>query len=758
MPFLVSPGVNVSEIDLTTVVPGVSTTVGGIAGAFRWGPADKALLISSEDELVQRYGKPTSHNHETFFTAASFLSYSNALYVSRALNFDSVDLLKSAVVVSGNTTIVIEETSLSISTGDYVIGAGIPEGTTVASTSTVGGNTHVVLSQAPTASNTVSVNIVPTAQVASAIANTGVANLASQVVKNEDHYEGVTFDTDVQWVARFPGSLGNSLRISVCDSNTAYSSTINPNDGDTSANGTPSTTISYSVNSNTATITLSAGYDLNSSYVNAMANEILNKLSVGDYIKVGNTTIGNQYLKITAIDDLDIGSSNTGTIVLSFAEPYALSDATTANTINRYWEFWNVVDSAPGTSEYVQQFGNTSAKDEIHVVVVDDDGKFSGVPGTILEVFRSLSRATDAKGEGGEFVYYKDAINKNSQYVWFAGHRSGAGANTALLISSSSNNKPYNKAFVGGFDGLDEGSVAIGKVMRAYDKFISAEDFDISLLMVGKARGGTHGEQLANYLIDNIAEVRKDLVVFASPDKNDVVNNTGGDEDQDVVQFRNVLRSTSYALLDSGYKYMYDKYNDVYRWIPLNGDTAGLTARTEMTNDAWWSPAGFNRGQIKNVVKLAWNPNQAERDVLYKSGVNPVVAFPGEGIILYGDKTLLAKPSAFDRINVRRLFIVLEKAISRAAKYTLFEFNDDFTRALFVNLVTPYLRTVQGRRGITDFRVICDSTNNTGDVIDRNEFVGDIYIKPARAINFIQLNFIAVRTGVEFSEIVGQLN
>ena len=758
MPFLVSPGVNVSEIDLTTVVPGVSTTVGGIAGAFRWGPADKALLISSEDELVQRYGKPTSHNHETFFTAASFLSYSNALYVSRALNFDSVDLLKSAVVVSGNTTIVIEETSLSISTGDYVIGAGIPEGATVASTSTDGSNTIVVLSQAPTASNTVSVNIVPTAQVASAIANTGVANLASQVVKNEDHYEGITFDTDVQWVARFPGSLGNSLRISVCDSNSAYSSTINPNDGDTSANGTPSTTISYSVNSNTATITLSAGYDLDSSYVNAMANEILNKLSVGDYIKVGNTTIGNQYLKITAIDDLDIGSSNTGTIVLSFAEPYALSDATTANTINRYWEFWNVVDSAPGTSEYVQQFGNTSAKDEIHVVVVDDDGKFSGVPGTILEVFRSLSRATDAKGEGGEFVYYKDAINKNSQYVWFAGHRSGAGANTALLISSSSNNKPYNQAFVGGFDGLDEGSVAIGKVMRAYDKFISAEDFDISLLMVGKARGGTHGEQLANYLIDNIAEVRKDLVVFASPDKNDVVNNAGGDEDQDVVQFRNVLRSTSYALLDSGYKYMYDKYNDVYRWIPLNGDTAGLTARTEMTNDAWWSPAGFNRGQIKNVVKLAWNPNQAERDVLYKSGVNPVVAFPGEGIILYGDKTLLAKPSAFDRINVRRLFIVLEKAISRAAKYTLFEFNDDFTRALFVNLVTPYLRTVQGRRGITDFRVICDSTNNTGDVIDRNEFVGDIYIKPARAINFIQLNFIAVRTGVEFSEIVGQLN
>ena len=758
MPFQVSPGVNVSEIDLTTVVPGVSTTVGGIAGAFRWGPAEKALLISSEEQLVARYGKPTSYNHETFFTAASFLAYSDALYVSRALNFDSVDFLKSATITSGSNTIVIEETALQISAGDYVIGYGIPAGVTIISTATNGSNTNIVLSQAAANSGSVSVNLVPVAAVGSAIANTGVANLASQIVKNEDHYDTVTFDTDVQWVARFPGSLGNSLRISVCDSNTAYSSTINPNDGDTSANGTPSTSIAYSVNSNTATITLSAGYDADSAYVNAMAAEVTTKLSAGDYVKVGNTTIGNQYLKISSIGALSIGAGNNATITLNFVEPYALSDSISANTIVRYWEFWNVVDSAPGTSNFVAQFGNTSAKDELHVVVVDDDGKFTGVPGTVLEVFRALSRATDAKGEGGEFVYYKDSINSTSNYIWFAGHRSNAAANAALSIASSSNVKPYNQAMVGGFDGLDEGSLAIGRVMRAYDKFVSAEDYDISLLMTGKSRGGTNGEQLANYLIDNLAEVRKDLVVFVSPDKTDVVNNAGGDEDQDVVTFRNSVRSTSYAVLDSGYKYAYDKYNDVYRWVPLNGDIAGLTARTEKTNDAWWSPAGFNRGQIKNVVKLAWNPNQAQRDALYKSGVNPVVAFPGEGIVLYGDKTLLSKPSAFDRINVRRLFIVLEKAISRSAKYTLFEFNDDFTRALFVNLVTPYLRTVQGRRGITDFRVVCDATNNTGDIIDRNEFVGDIYIKPARSINFIQLNFVAVRTGVEFNEIVGQLN
>jgi phage tail sheath protein FI len=244
--------------------------------------------------------------------------------------------------------------------------------------------------------------------------------------------------------------------------------------------------------------------------------------------------------------------------------------------------------------------------------------------------------------------------------------------------------------------------------------------------------------------------------VFISPDRDDIVNNPGKDEAQDVVTFRNSLRSTSYAVLDSGYKYMYDKYNDVYRYVPVNGDTAGLCVRTDSVRDPWFSPAGFNRGQIKNIVKLAWNPDKAERDVLYKSGINPVVTFPGQGTVLFGDKTLLSKPSAFDRINVRRLFIVLEKAIATASQFTLFEFNDAFTRAQFKNLVEPFLRDVQGRRGIFDFKVVCDDTNNTGEVIDRNEFIGDIYIKPARSINFIQLNFVAVRTGVEFSEVVGQ--
>jgi phage tail sheath protein FI len=286
--------------------------------------------------------------------------------------------------------------------------------------------------------------------------------------------------------------------------------------------------------------------------------------------------------------------------------------------------------------------------------------------------------------------------------------------------------------------------------------FASAENVDISLVMTGKSRGGTNGEQISNYLVDNIAETRKDCIVLTSPDKADVVNNSAEDESQDTVDFRNSLRSSSYLVIDSGYKYQYDKYNDIFRWIPLNGDIAGLCVRTDAQRDPWFSPAGFNRGQIKNVVKLAYNPDQADRDILYKNGINPVATFPGQGTILYGDKTALAKPSAFDRINVRRLFIVLEKAISTAAKFSLFELNDEFTRAQFVSLVEPFLRDVQGRRGIYDYRVVCDETNNTGEVIDRNEFVGDIYVKPAKSINFIQLNFVAVRSGVAFHEVVGR--
>jgi hypothetical protein len=695
MPFQVSPGVNVSEIDLTTIVPAVSTTEGAIAGVFRWGPIGKAILVDSEDKLAARFGKPDSTNPETFFTAANFLAYGNKLYVSRAAN-------------TTDTT----------------------------------GVTGVL----------------------TAVANTG-AYANTILIKNDDDYDLLSNpDTDVLYAAKYPGALGNSLKVSVCDSVNAYGSNLNM----FLSNSTlvsDSTKISnagilFTVGSNQATIFIgnTAGHwgnaDSSAAVQDALNIVISNTFIVGSILQAGNATIGTQGLRITSIANAAYAAGNT-TAVFNLDANYTLSTNYYSNTIVRNWEYYNAVDKAPGTSVYTKKFGNSSAVDEVHVVVADEDGKFTGVPGTILETFRGLSRATDAKTEDGATLYYKEVLNQNSNYIWWINHRSGAIGNTAVNIVNSTNSKPVTLSFVTGSDGATESTVAIGDLTRGYDLFKSAEDIDVSLILQGKSRGASNTAQLANYLIDNIAESRKDCVVFISPDKDDVVNNVGKTEVTDVVGFRNALTSTSYAVMDSGYKYQYDKYNDVYRYIPLNGDIAGLAVRTDNVRDPWYSPAGFNRGQIKNIIKLAYNPAKADRDILYKSDVNPVCIFPGQGTVLFGDKTVLGKPSAFDRINVRRLFIVLEKAIATAAKFTLFEFNDDFTRAQFRNLVEPFLRDVQGRRGIYDFKVVCDETNNTGDVIDRNEFIGDIYVKPARSINFIQLNFVAVRTGVEFSEVVG---
>jgi len=688
MPFQVSPGVNVSEIDLTTVVPAVSTTEGAIAGVFRWGPVGTRVLVDSETNLVNRFGRPTTFNAETFFTAANFLSYGNKLYVVRVAN------------TSGNAD-----------------SAGIVSFSSIANTGPI--------------SNT---------------------QLQQAIVANENEYDSATFNANVFFVAKYPGTIGNSLKISVCENPSQFSSNAALNNGN--ANIAPGT-ITAQVGNNVLRVSLSNTATGTLVEANTQANTLINSLSVGDQIKIGNTSIGEQFMKVVNFDTTPISNATHRYFDITCESIYQLSTNFSGNTLPRLWEYYNFVDGAPGKSNYVNSFGNTSANDELHIVVSDQDGLISGVPGTILEVFQRLSRAIDAKSEDGASIYVKNVLNNNSLFVYWANSRAGAPVSNSGTIASSSNPRPHTLSFNSGTDGGDESNVDIGTLLGGYDRFLSAEDVDISLVLTGKSRGGTNGEQVGNYIIDNIAESRKDCVVFISPEKADVVSNPGR-ESSDVVTFRNSLRTTSYAVLDSGYKYQYDKYNDIYRWIPLNGDIAGLCVRTDDTRDPWFSPAGYNRGQVKNIIKLAYNPTKAHRDILYKSGVNPVVTFPGQGTVLFGDKTLLAKPSAFDRINVRRLFIVLEKAIATAAKFTLFEFNDDFTRAQFRNLVEPFLRDVQGRRGIYDFKVVCDGSNNTGEVIDRNEFVGDIYIKPAKSINFIQLNFVAVRTGVEFSEVVGQ--
>ena len=693
MPFQVSPGVNFSEIDLTTVTPAVSSTEGAIAGVFKWGPVDTRILVDSESTLVARFGKPTNHNAETFFTAANFLSYGNKLYVVRSAN-------------------------------------------TTAATNTAG--------------------------VWNSLANTGSITTRTVFnIKNQDDFDQkdgdgtLAGDTDVLYIAKWPGLAGNSLKISICDSTNAYSAQVNLISNTSVNTNTSLSGITLSVGSNTATIKFANAVGANLVTINTIAAGVITQLTVGDIISVGNSSIGKQYLKISTFDAAPTVNATHAFFTVSFDSTYNLAANLANQDLVRNWEFFNSVDRAPGTSSYVSNFGNTSAVDEVHIAVVDEDGEFTGVPGTVLEVYRGLSRASDAKTVDGASNYYKTVINDSSSYIWLANDRTNAVSNTAVNVLTSTNAKPLSMSFQDGSDGPNETDVVFGDLARGYDLYGSAEGVDISLVLTGKARGGTNGEQLANYLIDNIAENRRDCVVFVSPDRADVVRNVGGEADA-IITFRSTLRSSSYGVMDSGYKYQYDKYNDVYRYVPMNGDTAGLCVRTDDTRDPWFSPAGFNRGQIKNIIKLAYNPNKTDRDILYKAGINPVVTFPGQGTVLFGDKTLLSNPSAFDRINVRRLFIVLEKAIATAAKSLLFEFNDEFSRSQFKNLVEPFLRDVQGRRGITAFMVVCDDSNNTTQVIDSNQFIGDIYIKPAKSINFIQLNFVAVRTGVEFSEVVGQ--
>jgi hypothetical protein len=690
MAFQVSPGVNVSEVDLTTVVPAVSTTEGAIAGVFEWGPVEQRVLVDSETSLVSRFGEPKASNFETFFTASNFLNYGNKLYVVRTV---SSAALNSTGIVSGS-----------------------------------GGNTSGVL------------------------------------IKNKVEFDAVSYTANADHivVAKYPGAKGDGLKVEVCDSAAAFESNVTiATAGNT--NHITSGSLDFVTGSLTANLTIiTSGTGISNAQASAYLDEVVADIQVGDLIKVGNSSIGEQKLQVKSIaadssDVLDQDGGGTDIIsatrVITFENRYTLATNISETVLERSWGYVDNFDAAPGTSPYVE--GKGGAGDEVHVVVVDGNGDISGVKGTILEKWSNLSRATDAKNESGESLYWKDKIDNSSNWIYVVNNPLTSGLGSAMAALSTALPRKYD--FSGGADGNAESAISLGDLAVGYDLFSDAADVDISLLLTGKAVGGSNGEGLLNYIIDNICEVRKDCVVFGSPDRADVVDVTSlSTQTDNVIAFRNSCRSSSYGIIDSGYKYQYDKFGDVYRYVPLNGDIAGLCARTDGERDAWFSPGGFNRGQIKNVVKLAFNPRLAFRDQLYKAGVNPVVSFPGQGTVLFGDKTLLAKPSAFDRINVRRLFIVLEKAISNAAQFSLFEFNDEFTRAQFVNLIEPFLRDVQGRRGIYDFRVVCDDSNNTGEVIDRNEFVGDIYVKPAKSINFIQLNFVAVRSGVEFSEVVGK--
>jgi hypothetical protein len=664
MAFQVSPGVLVTEKDLTNIIPAVSTSSGGIVITAEKGPIDEITTISSEKELVDNFGKPTNDNFEEWFSAANFLGYGNNLKVVRPITGMVNACASGTAIIIKNTTDYLDNYSSA----------------------------------------------------ASFAANVGA------------------------YAAREAGTLGNSLKISVCSNSTAFGP--------------------HSMSGNLVADTSAAIGDTSITVDDGSLMQVGDILEFGDATAVPSTdgAPSGHFYKITAISThvLTIARFNSAT---GKTETGGLRHAVVDNAkMLRHWEFYFNFDNAPTTSDDVLAAGGSL--DEMHIAVLDEDGGITGTAGELLETFPGVSQASDGKTASGNSNFFPDVIYAQSQFVYVMDHETTL-ANSGTAKKGTTFDNAQGDAFVvktySLSSGTDDFAATNAEIATAYEKFNDTENVDLSLLLCGPSQtdADATGDTKATAVMD-IATARKDCVAFISPARTDVVGVANAiTQTQNVVGFADGLPSTSYAVIDSGYKYMYDRYNDVYRFVPLNGDIAGLCARTDNIADPWFSPGGFNRGQIRGAVKLAFNPNQTQRDELYKARINPVTSFPGQGTVLFGDKTAQSKPSAFDRINVRRLFIVLEKAISTAAKFQLFEFNDEFTRAQFRNLTEPFLRDVQGRRGITDFSVVCDDSNNTGDVIDRNEFRADIFIKPARSINFIQLNFIATRTGVAFSEVAG---
>jgi len=623
---LISPGIKITETDLVSSSQAVSSTSGGFAGQFRWGPIDKAVQVTNETDLVTRFGKPNATNAVDFLSAANFLGYSGSLFVVRSAN-----------------------TALN-ATAEATTGSGT--------------------------------------------AGTGTS------IKNDDVYINTASFNVGPWAARYSGALGNSLRVSVCPSANAYSNTL---------------TGTYSVTAGSTTVT-GTGTAANT------------QLQVGDFI-----VLSGRSTKVTAI-------ANATSLTIESAHLTGASGA----TATRRWEFFGEFDSAPGTSTSGAAAG--ASGDEMHVVIQDDTGDITGTANTVIEKFGYLSKGSNAKADTGGSNYYKDVINDRSNYVWWTAH-DNAGSNWGNTLSSTTYtavNTPKTYSLAGGSDGnaLTDGDRATSFVLLANKQEVPA-----SIIVAGQASA-----TVANRIIADVAETRKDVVVCISPLRANVVNNAGSEASAISAWADTVSRST-YAVADSGWKYQYDKYNDVYVYVPLNADTAGCMARNDLNREPWLSPAGFSNGRVQNLVRLAYNPTQADRDTLYKASINPVITQVGRGTVLFGDKTFTLKNTSMNRVNVRRLFIELQKTIGQAADNVLFDQNDATTRSGFVSLVIPYLRSVQSRRGITAFRVVCDETNNPEDVVNSNEFVCDIFVQPIRSVNFIQLNFVSVRGTATFAEI-----
>jgi hypothetical protein len=715
---LASPGIVVREVDLTVGrIDPTSDAVGAIVAPFAKGPVDLPILVENEADLLQNFGEPypTDKHYEHWMVASSYLAYGGSLRVVRS---DDTDL------------------------------------------------------------------------------KNGFAGAASSIkIKSLDDYNNLGYDENtisgVTVAARDPGSWANGVKVALIDAKADQILV-----GVSTSAGLPNIQVGYGVTQAISSTLPGAG---TTSTLDGYLKGVITQISgTNAYVKVlshvsaagTETTVDYQPSGVYAFSGsgsvaIHTNGQSTAAGTTSYTAQQDWFDQQSIALSNNTTIAWNTIADRPSTSSFAA--ARNARFDEVHVVVIDDKGTVSGNAGTILEKHLSLSKASDAEFSVGSPSYWRKYLASNSQYIFGGSQPTGivttgfssgftlttdsgwdqdtdsiifgaTGANTLTLAGG----KNYN----GGTDITVSGSLTstIGNLSTGYDLFANSEEYEVDFLLMGSANYVKESAQsLANKLI-SVAEERKDAVAFISPYRlaflNDstvgsVTVNSAADITNNVISFYAPVTSSSYAIFDSGYKYMYDKFADTFRYVPLNGDIAGLCARNDINNFPWFSPAGTTRGAILNAVKLAYNPSKTQRDRLYSNRINSVIFTPGSGIVLFGDKTGLAKSSAFDRINVRRLFIYLENAISAAAKDQLFEFNDETTRSNFVNIVEPFLRDVQAKRGIQDFRVICDETNNTAAIIDNNEFVADIFIKPARSINFIGLTFVATRSGVSFDEIIG---
>ena len=741
-----SPGVVVQERDLTTITTLSTANVGAIAAPFELGPVEEIVEISNERGLVERFGKPNDSNYEYWFTAAQYLAYGGVLKTIRVTS----SALKNAV-------------------------------------------------------------------------DTGTAPL----IKNLQDYE-TTFESannNFNWAARTAGSKGNSIGIFVTDSGADQIAVIPaPGSGNeyefvqdaalSAASGAAGKVFKYSIVLTVDTIvgsftpgvatTINIGGSQESVVVNAW-DPVSKKLEVT--LPSGGVT------GIIADNQVITQGSNTAAInatierrlyialnkdSIEFAAADSVSDTnstavgiTSVRTEYNEREYlpgvkWINVAPRPGTSSYTAGVGGH--RDELHIVVIDVDGKITGTAGAVLERFIGVSKASDAKSTVGETNYYPEVIKQRSQYIFWAEHESGVFNATAtasdgnwglsgnarqfnLLRSAtgttsypagrttigSDNNATFYYRLADGADYASSGgeyTVSNADLATAYGLISDPESQTIDYILAGPSGADDTVAVAKVTSLANIVEERRDCMLFVSPRRGNVVGVSNSTTATDnIVNFFDLLPSSSYIVFDSGYKYIYDKYNDVYRYVPCNGDVAGLCLQTTEVAEPWFSPAGFQRGILRNAIKLAYTPNKTQRDTLYANRINPIVSFPGQGVVLFGDKTALGFASAFDRINVRRLFLTIERVISGAAKSQLFEQNDDSQRSLFLNIIEPYLRDVQGRRGVTDFLVKCDQENNPPEAVDRGEFYAEIFVKPTRTINYITLTFVATRTGVAFSEV-----